>query len=101
MTIAPEAGPYGTGRHSMLNQRSHFVMTLLAATALGLVARRGEAAQLTVCAAGCTHSTIQATVDAASDGDTILIHPGRYVETVTIQGKSLTLLSSTITGQGS
>ncbi|HWM66631.1 MAG TPA: hypothetical protein VNO35_08605 [Steroidobacteraceae bacterium] len=85
----------------MLIQRSHSIWTLLAATAFGLAARQGAAAQLTVCSAGCTHSTIQATVDVAADGDTILIHPGRYVETVTIQGKSLTLLSSIVTGQGS
>src|SRR2546423_15533827 len=84
----------------MLIQRLPYVWTILTATALGLATRQGAAAQLTVCSAGCMHSTIQGAVDAASDGDAILIHPGRYVGTVTIQGKSLGLYSSVPSGIG-
>jgi parallel beta-helix repeat protein len=40
--------------------------------------------------------TIQAAVDAAVDGDTILIKGGTYVETVSVSGKS----NLTITGKG-
>lgn len=37
--------------------------------------------------------TIQAAIDAAEDGDAILISPGVYHEALTIQGKSITLAS--------
>ena len=39
------------------------------------------------------YSTIQAGVDAASDGDSILVSAGLYVETLTI-GKSLSLIGA-------
>jgi hypothetical protein len=43
-----------------------------------------------VCAT-CAHTSIQSAVNDAADGDSIQIAAGRYVENVTIQGKSLGL----------
>lgn len=39
-------------------------------------------------------ASIQAAVNAASDGDTIIVNAGTYVENVSIAGKSLTLISA-------
>ncbi len=38
-----------------------------------------------------TYNTIQSAVDAAVDYDTVLVHPGRYIENVEVLEKSLTL----------
>jgi hypothetical protein len=86
----------------MLYDNCRSIGTLLAALAFGLVAQQATATDIHVCAAGCPHSTIQGGVNAAASGDRILIHPDhRYVETVTIQGKSLSLFSSSVAGIGS
>ncbi|MGI9254858.1 MAG: hypothetical protein ACR2J8_14025, partial [Thermomicrobiales bacterium] len=45
----------------------------------------------TVCAT-CTHTTVQAAIDAAVTGDTILIAAGSYNEDLTIAGKDLNLI---------
>jgi predicted outer membrane repeat protein len=45
----------------------------------------------TVCASGCTHSTVQGAVNAAINDEIITIGPGTYVEDVSITGKNLTL----------
>jgi len=37
--------------------------------------------------------SIQSAVDAAADGDTVIVAPGRYVENVVIDGKNVTLCS--------
>jgi pectin methylesterase-like acyl-CoA thioesterase len=50
-----------------------------------------SAANRSVCASGCTYSTIQSAINAASTGDTILIGKGHYVETLVVFGKRLTL----------
>jgi parallel beta-helix repeat protein len=42
---------------------------------------------------GQQYSTIQAAVNAASDGDRIIVHPGIYVESVLILNKTLTLMA--------
>ncbi len=39
------------------------------------------------------YSTIQAAVDAAADGDVVLVSPGTYNESIVIAGKSVTLAS--------
>lgn len=44
-----------------------------------------------------TYNTIQSAVDSAVDYDTVLVHPGRYIENVEIFEKSLTLGSLFLT----
>lgn len=52
-----------------------------------------SAATITVCSSGCDYTTIQAAVDAANEGDEILVHAGTFVENVTLN-KNLKLLST-------
>jgi len=37
------------------------------------------------------YTTISAAVDAARDGDTVLVRPGRYEESVVVEGKTITI----------
>ncbi|MDD4308983.1 MAG: T9SS type A sorting domain-containing protein [Candidatus Cloacimonetes bacterium] len=39
------------------------------------------------------YSSIQAAIEAANSGDTILVHPGRYIENIDYIGKSITVCS--------
>ena len=39
------------------------------------------------------HTTIQSAIVVANDGDTVLVHPGRYFENIDFIGKSVTLCS--------
>ncbi len=39
------------------------------------------------------YSSIQAAIEAANNGDTILVHPGRYIENIDYIGKSITVCS--------
>ncbi len=47
----------------------------------------------TVCAVGCGFTTIQAGVDAASDGDDVLVLDGTYTENVVVDSKDITVRS--------
>jgi hypothetical protein len=62
---------------------------ILAASAQFGVARAQPT--LTVCASGCSHTTIQGAISHAVDGDTILIEKGHYFEAINTLGKALTL----------
>jgi parallel beta-helix repeat protein len=44
--------------------------------------------------AGQTYRTVQSAIDAASNGDTVLIAPGTYYENIDFKGKSITVTSS-------
>ena len=54
-------------------------------------AQTGEAANITVCPSGCNHSSVQAAVDAASNGDVVEISPGDFSNFTT--NKTLTIVS--------
>jgi hypothetical protein len=51
------------------------------------------AVSLHVCKSGCPYSTIQAAINAASSGDTVLVDPGTYAESLTLS-KGITLIAS-------
>lgn len=67
------------------------LILLLAMTALGTSVARAAGLCVHPTGAGRCFTTIQAAVDAANNGDRILIRAGKYVEQVTILGKDLTL----------
>jgi hypothetical protein len=50
------------------------------------------ATNCTVCAKGCTFTSVQAALDAANAGDTVIVCPGNYTEDLTFT-KNLTLRS--------
>ncbi|HPI26371.1 MAG TPA: hypothetical protein PLO57_07915, partial [Candidatus Cloacimonadota bacterium] len=39
------------------------------------------------------YALIQEAITASADGDTVLVHPGRYIENVRFNGKNITLAS--------
>ena len=55
----------------------------------------GIAASLDVCLSGCPYSSIQAAINAATPGDTIIVAAGTYTEQILIQ-KELTLIGAGI-----
>lgn len=69
-------------------------VTLACAVFVVCLATAGSAlAMKTVCASGCKYSSIQAAINAASEGATITIGKGTYVENVVVN-KRLTLQGS-------
>jgi LPXTG-motif cell wall-anchored protein len=66
------------------------VLALEAQPANAGVVQPESLTELTVCLSGCTHTTIQAAVTAASPGDIVNVGAGTYSESVTIN-KQLTL----------
>lgn len=80
------------GQRVQRGERSLAALAMFAMMLGGLfaVTPSAGAATLTVCAEGCDHTTIQAAVDAAAAGDTIVVEDGSYPENVTID-RSLSL----------
>ena len=80
----------------MYKQKLRRLFSLGVALLLGIASTASVAQAASICVhprgRGECHSTIQAAVDAASDGDQITIRGGRYVEQVTIIDKDLTLV---------
>ena len=62
----------------------HGTLCLIAALIFAASAGSAHSATSTVCPTGCDHTTIQAAVDAAADGDTIEVGAGTYVENVVV-----------------
>ncbi len=82
----------GANRWRPLGSRWALALLVIGAAALAAflwLPAGGSASSLTVGAGG--YSTITAAVEAASAGDTILIHAGTYGEQVDLSGKPVTL----------
>ena len=76
-----------------MNQMNHMYRTLLAAVALAFSSVTASAETITVCASGCDHTSINAAIGAASDGDVIQLAAETYFEGQQIDtlGKAITL----------
>ena len=72
---------------------TRFVLVWFALGVAGLLPAGTVRAQVTVCASGCTYTTIQAAVDAVAVGTTINVQPGTYAEDVTVS-KRVTLVGA-------
>ena|GEM_PF-2155402 len=70
-----------------------FAAIIVALASLAGVVRPVTAATLEVCPSGCSYTSIQAAIDAASDGDTISIGAGTYYEHLTLN-KQVDLVGS-------
>jgi hypothetical protein len=58
-----------------------------------LIAQSATAARTITVGPGRDYATIQAAIDGASEGDTIIVYPGNYVETITVN-KDIVLRST-------
>lgn len=69
-------------------------IVLMAASGLSTIQSTTSAETITVCAKGCQHTSINAAIDAASNGDVIQLSAQTYRESETIDtdGKAITLL---------
>jgi len=68
------------------------MLTIVLMFAVAIVCGTEGAATITVCSSGCDYTTIQAAVNAASAGDTIIVGDGMYNENVDVD-KRLTIRS--------
>ena len=72
--------------------RLRLLLTLIIAGVLTLPL---QAATITVDDDGkADYSSIQAAIDAANNGDEIIVSPGTYVETIDFNGKAITVRSA-------
>jgi hypothetical protein len=80
-------------RMNQMNHMNHMYRTLLAAVALAFSSVTASAETITVCASGCDHTSINAAIGAASDGDVIQLAAETYFEGQQIDtlGKAITL----------
>ena len=78
----------------------HRFLTTTALALAGFTASTAVADTITVCASGCDHTSINAAIDAASDGDVIQLSAETYFEGDVIDtvGKAITLLGATDKG---
>lgn len=72
---------------------NRIAVTTLLFCGITLFASMSYAATYRVCASGGTFPTIQAAINAAASGDTILVCPGGYPENISFLGKSITVQS--------
>ncbi|MBN1761620.1 MAG: right-handed parallel beta-helix repeat-containing protein [Methanomicrobia archaeon] len=75
-----------------LLRRSLVAAFLLVFLLVLCTAGASAATTYTVCASGCDYTSIQAAVNAANPGDTIIVHDGTYTENVVVN-KSLMIRS--------
>ena len=83
-------------RMNQMNQMyrmNHMYRTLLATVALAFSSVTASAETITVCASGCDYTSINAAINAASDGDVIQLAAETYFEGAQINtlGKAITL----------
>lgn len=78
--------------------------TAASSTAPAAAWNAASAAEISVCSSGCDHQTIAAALEAAVDGDTLIVHAGHYVEgplvvdkQVTIRGQDWPVLNGELT----
>src|SRR5262249_2799980 len=69
-----------------------FLLAFAVFTIGSLLPRNGDA-QTTINVPG-NQATIQAGIDAANAGDTVLVGPGAYAENINFRGKAITVTSS-------
>jgi len=80
---------YPSSEHTCSHLTSALVIAMISLAAAGT----SGGATLEVCASGCPYSSIQAAINAAGTGDTVLVHDGTYTEVLNTLGKAITLRS--------